>query len=91
MSTLWKTAVTSTVPLRRSRRALAPLLGAVTLAGMVPWRDPRNAQAKKKKKHFCKCFPCNTCQKGKCTGVLPDGSTCGPGLVCQAGDCVPIV
>lgn len=88
MSTLRKRAVPSTAPSQRSRRALAPFLGVAALAGIVQWRGPRDAQAKKKKR-FCKCASCHTCHKGKCTGVLPDGSTCGPDLVCQAGDCVP--
>jgi hypothetical protein len=88
--TLWKTAEARTAPLLRSRRAVAPLLATLALTGVVPWRGPYDAQAKRKKKRYCKCASCHTCQKRRCTGVLPDGSPCGPNLMCQAGDCVPV-
>src|SRR5262245_42445334 len=44
----------------------------------------QGAVAKKKKP----CPPCKKRKKGKCKGLLPDGSVCAGGT-CQGGSCLP--
>lgn len=83
----------------RSRRQALGGLG-VGLLGLLGSQTDE-AAAKKKHKHkkrrkkgkchgrIIDCDPCHFLQQCKCTGVRPDGSTCGTGYTCQAGACLP--
>lgn len=65
-----------------SRRTVLRALGGLGLAGLLRWDD---VAAKKRKKKPCP--PCKTRKKGKCKGLLPDGTACAGGT-CQGGTCV---
>jgi hypothetical protein len=78
-------ALTRRLSLGLSRRSLG-LLGILGLRGLVA---PDTATAKKAKHAKKKpCPPCKKRKKGKCKGVLPDGTACAGGT-CQRGSCIP--
>jgi hypothetical protein len=72
-----------------SRRGLTRLLGSLALGGASSRLGVAESEAKKKHKPKKKaCPPCKTRKKGKCKGLLPDGSACTGGT-CQGGVCLP--
>lgn len=72
-------AVSRAVSDAASRRTLLGLAVATVLGG----QGIASVEAKKKKP----CPPCKKRKKGKCKGLLPDGTTCDGGA-CQGGICV---
>jgi hypothetical protein len=79
-----------------SRRALTRVLSALAFSGTLA-RFGLTESAAKGKHHQRRgqaqgkrpCPPCKKRKKGKCKGLLPDGSACAGGT-CQAGTCLSV-
>jgi hypothetical protein len=74
-----------------SRRGLTRLLGSLALGGALARLGVAESVAKKKHKSKKKaCPPCKKRRKGKCKGLLPDGTACSGGT-CRGGNCMATV
>jgi hypothetical protein len=75
----------SQFPTRRG--ALRAIVSGLLVAGGIDRLGLATTSAKKKKTKKT-CPRCRRLMKGKCNRAhKPDGTVCGPGLICQSGNC----